>query len=301
MRKRNFTILVIPNGQGKTYRFNTDSIVLTSIAVFCFVFVAATAFFSYDYFGEQMDKRELTALQTENQFLNGKLGEMESTISGLRDEYASIVDKEKVIRSMFNLPEIDDQQRQLGIGGPDLIDLTAKSVSERLAYDVELDVDELVRLSSFETRQYKDIYEVLLNERDRLDHTPSIMPCEGYLTRGYGLMTHPISGFKQMHAGLDFANRTGTPIYSTAAGKVSYVGNRGRLGKTVEINHGNGLKTIYGHLSKSNVKRGQSIVRGDKIGEMGSTGYSTGTHLHYAITFNGQSVNPNKYILTSTY
>jgi murein DD-endopeptidase MepM/ murein hydrolase activator NlpD len=171
-------------------------------------------------------------------------------------------------------------------------------VPERIAFQTESRVDELARLSSFETKQFKTIYESLLDKKDKLDHTPSIMPCEGYQTRGYGLMNHPITGFKQMHTGIDIANRTGTPICATAAGVVSYVGGRGRMGKTVEISHGNGIKTTYAHLNKCLVKRGQKVERGDKIAEMGSTGYSTGTHLHYAVSFNGMSVNPRKYILS---
>ena len=298
MLKRSFTILVIPSGRGKTYRFTTDSLVLTSIAIFCVVFVVATAFFSYDYFVEQLDKSRLTDLENENQFLAGKLDDMRGSISDLRESYAGIVDKEKAIRTMFDLPDIDDQERQLGVGGPDLLDLSAKSITERAAFQTESHVDELARLSSFETKQFKAIYENLLDKKDELDHTPSIMPCEGYQTRGYGLMPHPITGFKQMHSGIDIANRTGTPIYATADGVVSFVGGRGRLGKTIEIGHGDGIKTVYAHLNKYLVKTGQRVKRGDKIAEMGSTGYSTGTHLHYAISFNGQSVNPRKYILS---
>ena len=290
--------MVIPSGRGKTYRFTTDSLVLTSIAVFCVVFVAATAFFSYDYFIEQLDRSKLTDIEDENSFLTDKLDDMQGSISDLRESYAEIVDREKAIRTMFDLPDIDDQERQLGVGGPDLLDLSAKSIAERAAFQTESRMDELARLSSFETKQFKAIYENLLDKKDVLDHTPSIMPCDGYQTRGYGLMPHPITGFKQMHSGIDIANRTGTPIYATADGAVSFVGGRGRMGKTVEISHGNGLKTVYAHLNKYLVKKGQNVKRGDKIAEMGSTGYSTGTHLHYAISFNGQSVNPRKYILS---
>lgn len=298
MLKRSFTILVIPSGRGKTYRITTDSLVLTSIAVFCVVFVAATAFFSYDYFAEQLDRSKLADIEDENHLLTDKLNEMQGSIFDLRESYAGIVDKEKAIRAMFDLPNIDDQERQLGVGGPDLLDLSAKSVTERMAFQTESYVDELARLSSFETKQFKMIYESLLDKKDKLDHTPSIMPCNGYQTRGYGLMPHPITGFNQMHVGIDVANRTGTPIYATANGVVSFVGGRGRMGKTIEIGHGGGLKSIYAHLNKYLVKRGQKVKRGDKIAEMGSTGYSTGTHLHYAISFNGQSVNPRKYILS---
>lgn len=297
MRNKSFTFLVIPSGDGKTYRFNVDSFVLLAFSVFCMVFVGASLFFSYDYFAEQFDRSKLASLESENDKLSGRLTDMQSTIDELHVSYAQLVENEKAIRAIFDLPEIDDQERMLGIGGPVLFDMSDMSQAEQRAYHTEMEVDELVRLSSFETKQFKSIYERLKNKKSELDHIPSIMPCEGYLTRGYGIMPHPISGFKSLHAGLDIANRTGTPVYATAAGTVSFTGNKGRMGKTVVVDHGNGIKTMFGHLHKYTVRHGQKVERGDKIGEMGNTGYSTGTHLHYAVTHNGKSVNPFKYVL----
>jgi len=298
MQRRKYTILVIPNGKGESYRFSVDSVILTSLAAFSIIFAAFTFFFSYDYFFEQFDRSKLADLQSEKELLSNKVVGMNSTIVDLQDSYENIVDKEKAIRAIFDLPDIDAQERQLGIGGPELFDYTDKSDAEMLAYQTESEIDELVRLSTFETQQFKAIYEKLLNKKDDLDHMPSIMPCAGYLTRGYGIKKHPISGFKSLHAGIDIANRTGTPIYATASGVVTSVGNKGRLGKTVVIDHGNGIKTKYGHLNKYTIKRGTRVERGDKIGEMGSTGYSTGTHLHYEVQLNGQAVNPKKFVLS---
>jgi len=298
MQRRKYTILVIPNGKGKSYRFTADSMILTSIAAVSVVFLAFSFFFSYDYFFEQFDKSKLTDLQNENSVLTDKIDDMDSTIADLQDSYGNIVEKEKAIRAIFDLPDIDAQERQLGIGGPELFDYSEKSDAEMSAYQTESEIDELVRLSSFESQQFKKLYEKLLDKKDELDHMPSIMPCAGYLTRGYGIQKHPISGFKSLHAGLDIANRTGTPIYATASGVVVSVGNQGRMGKVVTIDHGNGIRTKYGHLNKYTVKRGAKVQRGDKIGEMGSTGYSTGTHVHYEVLMNGQAVNPQKFVLT---
>jgi murein DD-endopeptidase MepM/ murein hydrolase activator NlpD len=297
MNRRKYTVLVIPSGRGKTHRFTVDSLVLTSFVVFSIVFAAATLYFSYDYMAEQFDKTQLANLEQENELLTDRISGMQGTISDLRDEYAEIIEKEKAIRVMFDLPEIDEAERQLGIGGPELFNWDSGSIAERITYSTELDIDELVRLSTYETQQYKQIYDELISKRAELDHTPSIRPCDGYRTRGYGLMPHPISGDKRFHAGIDIANRPGTPIYTTADGTVEYVGTKGRLGKTIIVDHGNGLKTIYGHLNKYSIKRGTRVRRGDKIGEMGNTGYSTAPHLHYAVTFNGRSVNPSKYIV----
>ena len=107
----------------------------------------------------------------------------------------------------------------------------------------------------------------------------------------------PFTGYRQMHHGLDIANHRGTPIIATADGRVSSVGRNSGLGKIVAIDHGYGFRTRYAHLSEIKVKRGQRVKRGDVIGLMGSTGYSTGPHLHYEVIRNGKTVNPIKYIL----
>jgi murein DD-endopeptidase MepM/ murein hydrolase activator NlpD len=296
MRKRNFTILVIPSGHGKTIKFTIDSFVLVSLAAFCVIFAASTLFFSYDYFSDFVDKDRMADLEHENRFLADKMSSMQSVVGELKENFANIVEKEKAIRVIFDLPDFDDQERMLGVGGPELFELSG-SKGEVLAYQTESEIDELVRLSSFETEQFKGIYEKLLGRKDRLDHTPSIMPCIGYLTRGYGVMTHPITGYKCLHSGLDISNRTGTPIYATASGVVSFAGVSSGLGKTIEIDHGYGFITRFGHLSKFTARVGQKVARGEKIGEMGNTGYSTGTHLHYEVAFNHQTVDPKKYII----
>ena len=100
-----------------------------------------------------------------------------------------------------------------------------------------------------------------------------------------------------MHKGVDIAARRGTPVKATADGKVTFSGSKGLLGKTVIIDHGHGIVTRYGHLNEILKKRGDEVKRGDVIGEVGSTGRTTGSHLHYEVHLNGVPVNPVKYIL----
>ena len=107
----------------------------------------------------------------------------------------------------------------------------------------------------------------------------------------------PFTGYKQMHRGIDIANHTGTPIIATADGVVKATQSSAGMGKFVVINHGYGFQTRYGHLSQIKVKAGQHVKRGDVIALMGSTGYSTGPHLHYEVIRNGNFLNPAKYIL----
>lgn len=118
----------------------------------------------------------------------------------------------------------------------------------------------------------------------------------GRLSSGYGYRTHPISGVKTFHNGIDIAAPTGTGVYAYASGTVIAVSQDNTLGKYIAIDHGNGLVTRYLHLSKFNVNKGDKVGTGDRIGSVGNTGYSTGSHLHFEVLKNGSYQNPWNYI-----
>jgi murein DD-endopeptidase MepM/ murein hydrolase activator NlpD len=121
-------------------------------------------------------------------------------------------------------------------------------------------------------------------------------------TSGYGVRSDPFRGAAAMHAGIDLAGPVGTPIYATADGTVSEAGyNSGGYGNLIKLNHGRGIETRYGHLSAIMVSPGQRIVRGQQIGRMGSTGRSTGSHLHYEVRIDGRAVNPIPFMKSTDY
>ncbi len=115
-------------------------------------------------------------------------------------------------------------------------------------------------------------------------------------TSGFGVRRDPINGRSRMHSGTDFASRPGTPVLSTAEGVVTFAGWQSGYGRVVKVRHAFGFETVYAHMSAARVKVGDRVARGDRIGDMGSTGRSTGTHLHYEVRLNGKPVNPMKYI-----
>jgi murein DD-endopeptidase MepM/ murein hydrolase activator NlpD len=122
---------------------------------------------------------------------------------------------------------------------------------------------------------------------------PSTQPVKGTaLTSGYGVRSDPFRGRAAMHAGIDLAGPLGTPIYATADAVVSRSEWAGGYGNLIELGHGRGIQTRYGHLTRSIVRAGQKVKRGDLIGYMGSTGRSTGSHLHYEVRIDGKAVNP---------
>jgi murein DD-endopeptidase MepM/ murein hydrolase activator NlpD len=126
---------------------------------------------------------------------------------------------------------------------------------------------------------------------------PTAMPAASMMmSSGFGYRTDPFTGSGAMHAGLDFMGPVGTPIRAAAEGKVVFAGFNGGYGNVIEIRHANGLVTRYAHLSGLNVRRGQMVERGVQIGRMGSTGRSTGSHLHFEVRLNGQAINPRKFL-----
>jgi murein DD-endopeptidase MepM/ murein hydrolase activator NlpD len=125
-----------------------------------------------------------------------------------------------------------------------------------------------------------------------MNATPSIWPIHGWLSAGYGMRSDPFNGGRDFHPGLDISADKGTPIFATAAGKVELAAPSGDYGNLVVVNHGYGLITRYGHLSKFAVWQGRDVKRGDIIGYVGSTGRATGPHLHYEVLANGKLMNP---------
>lgn len=127
-------------------------------------------------------------------------------------------------------------------------------------------------------------------------------PLSGALiTSGYGMRKHPIGGSIRFHHGVDFKGRRGEPIFAAAAGVVTYAGWKGSLGKVVEIEHENGLTTLYAHASQYMVQKGQTVARGQQIARVGSTGRTTGAHLHFEVRRNGKSQNPINYLTNVRY
>jgi murein DD-endopeptidase MepM/ murein hydrolase activator NlpD len=162
----------------------------------------------------------------------------------------------------------------------------------------------------FDSAQGDPTFKQLFNSWKKLDNlsdgaiaVPSDKPVKtAAFTSGYGVRSDPFRGASAMHAGIDLAGPVGTPIYATADGVVRQAGwNSGGYGNLIEIDHGRGIETRYAHLSKITVRDGQRVKRGELIGRMGSTGRSTGSHLHYEVRIDGRAVNPVPFMKATDY
>ena len=146
-------------------------------------------------------------------------------------------------------------------------------------------------------RSLQGLLEAVRGKADQLASTPSIWPAKGWLTSRFGYRISPFTGLREFHAGIDISAEPGTDIVAPARGRVVFAGVQGAFGNVVILDHGHGLRTLFGHARELHVHPGQSVERGQSIASVGSTGHSTGPHLHYAVERDGRLTNPIDFIV----
>jgi len=214
-----------------------------------------------------------------------KLGEMQAQLMRL-DALGERVSRLAGIRpEEFNFKELPGRGG-VEVGGRPLTMDELKSQLDGVARGVENRAD------------YMDVIESeLMSARVRHALLPENTPvAEGFVGSGYGMRADPITGQLTMHAGLDFAAPIGTPIFAAAGGVVVSAEYHAMFGNTVTVDHGNQLSTLYAHTSRINVKPGDIVRKGQKLAEVGTTGRSTGPHLHFEVHVNGTPVNPARFL-----
>ena len=300
--KKYLTFMVLShNGQMKECRLSRPVfLVVLSAAVVAFCAVLLLAFGSVGTI-DQREKR-LAELQTENTALQRQLVVVKEDVENMRHHMDELIAKDRIMRAWVDLAE--PSVRQIGIGGGDAIppeweNAVSDEVSN-LLLQTHTDMDQLLREARFLKASFDTILSALGKDTKMRRHIPSITPVSAEnprISSGFGIRRDPFTGRRQLHRGIDYPGRTGTPIVATADGVIDKIGRDDRLGWYVIIDHGYGLRTVYGHLNrKSRRAMGDRVKRGEKIGEMGRTGRATASHLHYAVVKNGKAENPMNYI-----
>ncbi|MBX3020808.1 MAG: M23 family metallopeptidase [Bdellovibrionales bacterium] len=185
-------------------------------------------------------------------------------------------------------PFSDEKNGELGVVREESRDYASLSVR----------IDRALKQSQLREQGVLQLWDSLAERQSLLLATPSIKPTRGWFTSRFGYRFDPFNNRATMHAGIDMAAPPGTPVYAPADGVVSYVGYEAGYGKLVSIDHGYGVITRFGHNSRVFVEQGQKVHRWDVISAVGSTGRSTGAHLHYEVRIHGIAVDPINYILT---
>lgn len=243
-------------------------------------------------------------LATRNQALSAELEQFRTRVGRLESTLDDLSEKDAHIRTLAGLETIDPEVMQAGVGGPGLGSLESyplwdtDSVATKDAFALSYDLNALERRARLLSSSLDEATDSLQAHRDLLESTPSILPTTGWLTSRYSKSRmHPIHNRPLPHEGVDISAPKGTPIFAAAKGRVIRAGWVVGYGLTVEVDHGYGYTTLYGHASKLLVQRGQMVNRGDVIAQVGSTGIATAPHLHYEVSLNGIPQNPANFIL----
>ncbi len=210
-------------------------------------------------------------------------------------------DLDTKLRRVVSLGPRDKAQQVLGIGGPDELGLQnlatlGEKKQEEALKEMHQELSQLKGAASRQEASLQLLIEYFEDKRSLYASTPSVWPVRGWVTSPFGNRTSPFSGILKFHEGIDIAAQTGTPVMAPADGVVIMAGFNTGYGNMTEISHGYGIKTIFAHNSRLNVKAGQRVKRGDVIAYLGDTGSSTGPHLHYEVRLNGLPVNPMRYM-----
>lgn len=329
--KKTITIYLVTSDEGQTKKL-TLPIGLFKISAFIVAVLVISLFAGLvDYFGllaQSVENKKLKIenfnLQNQFQVVEGKLDALQSAL----DRVSVITNKLKLITDTqmkdraekLNFPampngNVGDQQppaehasademleQDEGITYENPVNTVKGEIASAKSTNVNystlvIRIDEAVKDSALKEQSAIELWEALSDRQSLLASTPNIKPARGPIGSRFGYRIDPINGRQKMHAGLDIAVSPGTPVRAPADGVVSFAGWDPLYGKLVSIDHGYGVLTRYGHNSQIYVQVGQKVNKYDVIAGTGSTGRSTGPHLHYEVRVNGIPVNPINYIL----
>jgi murein DD-endopeptidase MepM/ murein hydrolase activator NlpD len=287
-RRRRFSLLIVRGDGVRVLRFNFGgAVAIALLAVFGVTVLAGGALV-----GDYVQLRELTRdavgftkrLTEQQQFIdsvNRRIAELRTEVAAWRELHARIWEP-------FG-PDASPKRAKTGIGGAAVaVDRAAGSPADELNWLAESVMEE--------GRSLRALEQMISRAAKALASMPSRWPVRGAVNSEFGTRTSQGGKLSEFHGGIDIGAERGTPVRAPAAGTVVFAGAQAEYGITIMLEHGQDIRTVYGHLSKLHVKLGDTVERGALIGLTGNTGRSTGPHLHYEILVKGQPVNPRRYL-----
>ncbi len=257
------------------------------------VFSVIIVIIAYSYLDSPKEKqlrREVSELTLQYEILEQRFDQATRILRDIerRDD--------NIYRVIFEAEPIPETVREAGFGGINKYRELEGYENSDLLVNAAMKLDKLEKQLYIQSKSFDEIFKLAKNKNVMLASIPGIQPVkttQSTIASGFGYRIHPIYKTSMMHTGMDFTAPIGTPIYATGNGLVESVEYNGRgYGNNIIVNHGFGYKTLYGHMSRFNVRNGQRINRGDIIGFVGNTGSSTGPHVHYEVIRNGNKINP---------
>jgi len=289
--RKEHTIIFVPHARARFRQFRVSSRLLYAIAGAVALSVVVGATFSLLWLQSIRKNREVSALLAENQDMRSRAATLNGKLETIEKQLVEFEDRTRRLSIVAGLSATHDSGTG-GVGG-----LTALPVDPDAALDAGL--NEAGRRGAVLSSRLKLVEKRLALQADQLALTPTLAPTVGVLTAGFGIRPDPFTNQQEFHTGIDISTPTGNRIYAPANGTVVKVAHEKGFGRIVQISHGYGVTTLYGHLEVARVTEGQRVRRGDLVALVGSTGRSTGPHLHYEVHRNGKAVNPLDYVLNA--
>ena len=327
MPRKRITFIIIPPNDGQVQEYKFSSRLLWLGGLLAVGLVSALGYYATQFHTRVDQTRQIAAVRAENDQLVRSLETARRDLAQLDEQMLVLAEQDQRLRDYHEMEPVRDQSLLLGVGGSDEPgdlpeDYTQMPARKRdLLEDLSIRVDRLKREALYQRASFDALLDTFTRNMANLRYVPAVWPVDPRKTwqsSPFGKRTDPFTGRVAQHSGIDLAGRTGLKVWATADGEVAYAYEDKRLGRVVVINHnpeivdeeGNVtsrpgiLRTEYGHLDQILVKKGQRVKRGEVIGLMGSTGRSTGPHLHYAVRYqdrrrggNRGYIDPKDYLL----
>lgn len=307
MGKKEYSLVFFPSATASPKRFRISRhwfrVCAYSALVILLGVVSTFVYFSQKYYYLSNDEIELTELRRESKIRKVQAEKIAAQMKNLESEMARLGRFEKKLRVITALEDSpQNSAKSLGIGGA--YGLSSYSLTTTLAHESKVLANRLANNLGHLTIQAKvkaislqELDHFFKNQKSFLQSTPSIWPTRGWVTSGFGYRQSPFTGLREKHEGWDIGARSGAAVRATADGMITVSGRERGYGKLIEVDHGYGVVTRYGHNSKNLIKVGSKVKRGEIVALVGNTGRSTGPHLHYEVLVNGVPTNPKNYIL----
>ena len=269
-----------------------------------FVFLSASAFFAaimliafFNFFDSPKEKmliREIDNMTLQYELMNEKLSQVSAVLDNVQDR------DDNIYRVIFEADPIPSSIRKAGIGGVNRYEKLEGYNNSELIISTAQKLDQISKQLYIQSKSFDEVIEMATKKSDMLASIPAIQPVTNKelkrLSSGYGRRIDPYYKKPKFHYGVDFSAPQGTPIYATGNGTVKKTKKSRRgFGNHIVIDHGYGYESLYAHMQKYTVRRGQKVKRGDLIGYVGNSGKSTAPHLHYEVHKDGRKVNPAYY------
>lgn len=300
-KKEYYTFMFLPGPNARVRTLSISKSALKSVFLSCVAVLAVSLYLVYEYNDVKGKVGELQVVREELMQQKAQVQNFALNILDYKRQMFLLRDLDTKLRRAVSLGPRDKAQQVLGIGGPDelgiqnLASLGEKKQEEALK-EMHQELSQLKGAASRQEASLQMLIEYFEDKRSLYVSTPSVWPTRGWVTSPFGTRTSPFSGIPKFHEGIDIAAQTGTTVMAPADGVIIKAGFSTGYGNMVEISHGYGIKTVFGHNSRLNVKPGQRVKRGDVIAYVGDSGSSTGPHLHYEVRVNGLPVNPVRYM-----